>query len=144
VNKWKYRLIYNNYFGGVTALSKEQFENVNGFSNSFYGWGGEDDDLFHRVEKKGYGVFRYPGNIGRYSMLKHGKVDMNENLDSMMEKSKKDLLTDDGLTTLHYKKLNERLSPLHTWILVKLPPAPPKRQVIISGCQTLFVDSISH
>lgn len=74
VNKWKYRLIYNNYFGGVTALSKEQFENINGFANSFYGWGGEDDDLYHRVEEKGYKIVRYPGNIGRYSMLKHDKV----------------------------------------------------------------------
>ena len=54
----------------MTALTKEQFEDVNGF----YGWGGEDDDLFHRVTKKGYSVFRYPGNIGRYSMLKHDKV----------------------------------------------------------------------
>ena len=58
----------------MTALTKEQFEDVNGFSNGFYGWGGEDDDLFHRVTKKGYSVFRYPGNIGRYSMLKHDKV----------------------------------------------------------------------
>ena len=47
----------------------------------------------------------------------------------MMEKSKKDLLTDDGLTTLQYKKLNEKLLPTHTWLLVKLPPPPPKRQV---------------
>jgi hypothetical protein len=128
VNKWKYRLIYGNYFGGVSALSKEQFENVNGFSNSFYGWGGEDDDLFHRVEKKGYPVFRYPGNIGRYSMLKHDKVDMNENLDSMMELSKMDMLTADGLSTMQYKKINEKMLPTHTWILAKLPPPPPKKQ----------------
>ncbi len=113
----------------MTALSKEQFEDVNGFSNKFYGWGGEDDDLYHRVSKKNYPVFRYPGNIGRYAMLKHGKVDMNENLDSMMDKSKKDLLTDDGLSTLSYKKLNERLFPAYTWILAKLPPAPPKKPV---------------
>ena len=55
---------------------------------------------------------------------------MNEDLDSMMEKSKKDLLTDDGLTTLQYKKLNEKLLPTHTWLLVKLPPPPPKKQVL--------------
>ena len=48
----------------------------------------------------------------------------------MMEKSKKDLLTDDGLTTLQYKKLNEKLLPTHTWLLVKLPPPPPKKQVL--------------
>ena len=47
----------------------------------------------------------------------------------MMEMSKKDMLTDDGLTTLQYKKLNEKLLPTHTWVLVKLPPPPPKKQV---------------
>ena len=30
------------------ALSKGQFEHVNGFSNQFYGWGGEDDDMYRR------------------------------------------------------------------------------------------------
>ena len=74
VNKWKYRLIYKNYFGGVTALTKAQFEEINGFSNGFYGWGGEDDDLYHRVDEKKWKIFRYPGNIARFSMLKHDKV----------------------------------------------------------------------
>lgn len=39
------RLRYSGYFGGVTALSREQFFKVNGFSNNYWGWGGEDDDL---------------------------------------------------------------------------------------------------
>lgn len=29
-------------------MTKEQYETVNGFSNIFYGWGGEDDDLYNR------------------------------------------------------------------------------------------------
>lgn len=78
VNKWKYRLSYGTYFGGVTALSKDQFVKANGFANSFYGWGGEDDDLYHRVvQLQKFGVFRYPGNVGRFSMLKHEKVRSN-------------------------------------------------------------------
>ena len=40
-----FRLRYSGYFGGVTALSREQFFKVNGFSNNYWGWGGEDDDL---------------------------------------------------------------------------------------------------
>lgn len=42
------RIPYAGLFGGVTAFTKAQFELVNGFSNQFYGWGGEDDDMLKR------------------------------------------------------------------------------------------------
>lgn len=40
-----------NYFGGIVAFSKHQFESINGFPNNFWGWGGEDDELIKRVKK---------------------------------------------------------------------------------------------
>jgi predicted glycosyltransferase involved in capsule biosynthesis len=39
------------YFGGVVSFSKELFSKINGFPNNFWGWGGEDDELFARIEK---------------------------------------------------------------------------------------------
>ena len=36
------------YFGGVNAFNSTQFEAMNGFPNNFWGWGGEDDELFKR------------------------------------------------------------------------------------------------
>eukprot|EP01038_Epipyxis_sp_PR26KG_P013138 gene13138-17606_t len=39
------------YFGGVVAFSKEQFVSINGFPNNFWGWGGEDDELFLRSKE---------------------------------------------------------------------------------------------
>ena len=43
-----FRLPYATIFGGAEAFRKEHFEEINGFSNRFWGWGGEDDDLFLR------------------------------------------------------------------------------------------------
>jgi hypothetical protein len=34
-------LPYDGIFGGVCALNKTHFEKINGFSNIFFGWGGE-------------------------------------------------------------------------------------------------------
>lgn len=42
------RLPYASYFGGVSGLSKAQFLRINGFPNEYWGWGGEDDDIFNR------------------------------------------------------------------------------------------------
>ena len=42
------RVAYSSVFGGVTSFTSEQFITVNGFSNDFYGWGGEDDDMYNR------------------------------------------------------------------------------------------------
>ena len=43
-----FRLLYRQIFGGATAFTEDQFESVNGFSNEFYGYGGEDDDMYKR------------------------------------------------------------------------------------------------
>jgi len=127
VNKWKYRLQYKNYFGGVTTVSRDQFKKINGFANMFYGWGGEDDDLNHRITKFNLTVNRTPAHMARFIMLKHDKVHMNEDLQNLMSKSKTNQLDSDGLTTLKYKKIQEKNLPLYTWILVDLPKAPPKK-----------------
>jgi len=43
-----YRLPYSTLFGGAEALTNSQFTKMNGFSNDFWGWGGEDDDISAR------------------------------------------------------------------------------------------------
>ena len=43
-----YETTFFDYFGGVTMFNKEDFESINGFSNEYWGWGFEDDDLLIR------------------------------------------------------------------------------------------------
>ena len=43
-----HRLPYRGIIGGVAAMRREQFYKINGYSNKFFGWGGEDDDLYGR------------------------------------------------------------------------------------------------
>jgi len=45
-------------YGGVNLFNKEDFIKINGFSNEFWGWGGEDDDLLKRVFSLGFNVNR--------------------------------------------------------------------------------------
>ena len=42
------RTLFDEYFGGVTAFPVNIFKQINGYSNKFYGWGFEDDDLLLR------------------------------------------------------------------------------------------------
>ena len=37
------------YFGGIVAFNKQMFNKINGFPNNFWGWGGEDDELYKRT-----------------------------------------------------------------------------------------------
>ncbi len=43
---------YVEFTGGVFLISKEHFEQSNGFSDEYWGWGFEDIDLLHRMKKK--------------------------------------------------------------------------------------------
>jgi beta-1,4-galactosyltransferase 1 len=52
-SQFDYGLRYMEYFGGCVLFTKEQFEKVNGYSNGYWNWGMEDDDLFWRVKKNG-------------------------------------------------------------------------------------------
>ena len=42
---------FESYFGGITLFPSELFEKINGFSNLYWGWGFEDDDLRYRCIK---------------------------------------------------------------------------------------------
>jgi len=46
------KLPFPHYFGGVTLFPIEDFKLINGYSNNYWGWGFEDDDLLYRCVKR--------------------------------------------------------------------------------------------
>jgi hypothetical protein len=56
------------YFGGVVAMSLDDYRRVNGYSNGYWGWGFEDLDLQMRVVHAGLSMERRDGN---YRVLRH-------------------------------------------------------------------------
>jgi hypothetical protein len=54
LSKYDYGINYDQYFGGVILFTKEQVERTNGYSNEYWDWGQEDDDLFWRCYYEGY------------------------------------------------------------------------------------------
>ena len=51
VSRWKYRLTYPSYLGGIVVISPGTFLEIGGFSNKFWYWGGEDDDIYCRITR---------------------------------------------------------------------------------------------
>jgi hypothetical protein len=53
LSKYSYKMGYDQYFGGVVLFNKEHVEKTNGYSNDYWDWGQEDDDLFWRCYFEG-------------------------------------------------------------------------------------------
>ncbi|XP_050392289.1 beta-1,4-N-acetylgalactosaminyltransferase bre-4 [Patella vulgata] len=119
IDKMKYRLPYNQLFGGVSAMTKEQFETVNGFSNSYFGWGGEDDDMYNRIAHNKMSIIRYSSEVARYKMMSHAKEAPNPVRGTLLKDGQKRFKID-GLNSLQYEVLQITRRKLFTWILVNI------------------------
>ncbi|XP_061566402.1 beta-1,4-galactosyltransferase 4-like isoform X2 [Cololabis saira] len=111
-NSTGYKLRYQNNFGGVTAFTREQFQKVNGFPNVYWGWGGEDDDLYTRVRLQNMKIVRPPADVARYTMMFHKGDPGNEKNPKRMKllQQTSSLMKTDGINSCSYKTLSvERL-----------------------------------
>ena len=65
------RLPYDNFFGAVTGFTTGNMRQINGFPNVYWGWGGEDDEIWQRVRYAGLPVSRMKGRNGYYDVIMH-------------------------------------------------------------------------
>ncbi|KAM9319291.1 beta-1,4-galactosyltransferase 3-like [Gastrophryne carolinensis] len=127
MDKFQYSLPYWAYFGGVSALTPDQFMKINGFPNNYWGWGGEDDDIATRIRLAGMSLARTPLSLGRYKMIPHERDTGNE------ENIKRfDLLVntrrtwrDDGMNSLVFRAISREAAALYTNVTVDIGDAPP-------------------
>uniref|UniRef100_A0A8C5SHZ6 Beta-1,4-galactosyltransferase n=1 Tax=Laticauda laticaudata TaxID=8630 RepID=A0A8C5SHZ6_LATLA len=131
MNKFKYKLPYYQYFGGVSALTPDQYMKINGFPNQYWGWGGEDDDISMRVRFRGMKILRPPVSVGHYKMVKHQGDQGNE-----QNPHRFDLLirtyrswSQDGMNSLSYKLLSKELLPLYTNITADIGTNPQATKI---------------
>nr|XP_033960788.1 LOW QUALITY PROTEIN: beta-1,4-galactosyltransferase 1-like [Pseudochaenichthys georgianus] len=120
VDKFGFRLPYTQCFGGVSSMSKEQFLKINGFPNNYWGWGGEDDDIFNRFSYKGMSISRPSGEIGKYRMIRHnGDKNNKPNLQRFSRIAHTlETMSSDGISSLSYSLVKKEKLDLYTRIHV--------------------------
>ncbi|CAF1151412.1 unnamed protein product [Rotaria sordida] len=126
VDKFNYKLLYSTLFGGVTAFSLSDFVGTHGYPTVYWGWGGEDDDMYLRVVKKlKKSITRYPMEIARYKMVRthdHTSGKANPHRHTILY-SKYDYNLD-GINATNYTLHNIEFYKLFTLINVTLTEEP--------------------
>lgn len=103
---------HEEYFGGVTIFDKGSYNKINGFSNEFWGWGAEDDDLRNRVIWAGMKPERRKNRFTtlshfRYAALPGTKPDVPRNRELLWDLMKNpEYYKTEGLNTLSYELLS--------------------------------------
>ncbi|XP_056122263.1 beta-1,4-galactosyltransferase 3 [Rhinichthys klamathensis goyatoka] len=122
MDKFGYKLPYKMYFGGVSALTPDQYLKMNGFPNNYWGWGGEDDDIGIRVSLGGMLISRPSLKVGRYKMIKHKHDkgnEVNPKRFNMLAKTRH-TWKNDGMNTVDYEIVSRDYQPLFTNITVNI------------------------
>jgi hypothetical protein len=109
---WKTKYNFYTFFGGINSFNKEDFEKINGFPNTFYGWGGEDDAIFNRIAINDIPIYK-PKISNNFSESLIQDLDKNENEDSKGSNvyKKRKIIEDlknwkyDGLNSLKFEIL---------------------------------------
>ncbi|KAL3884623.1 hypothetical protein ACJMK2_024750 [Sinanodonta woodiana] len=111
---------YYGFHGGIVGFTPEQYKKVNGFSNLYFGWGSEDDDLGIRVQTSGMIYVRPKEEIGKYVALSHARdVGNQESPNSFgLVRNVPVRQMEDGVETIRFKRFALEYQQLYTWLLI--------------------------
>ncbi|XP_066476377.1 beta-1,4-galactosyltransferase 3-like isoform X2 [Tiliqua scincoides] len=132
IDKLQYSLPYWSFFGGVYALSPEHYMKMNGFPNTYWDHGGEDDDIAERIRLAGMKIVRTPLYLGRYKKMDYGEPSGSaESFRRPARINTRYTWKDDGMNSLDFKVLAKQKYPLYTNITVHIGATsvlPPEGQ----------------
>ncbi|KAL4640248.1 beta-1,4-galactosyltransferase 1-like isoform X1 [Arapaima gigas] len=120
MDKFGYKLPYKQYFGGVSALSKNQYLKINGFPNNYWGWGGEDDDIYNRINYRRMLISRPDSEVGKCRMIRHSRDEKNDANPQRFNRiaHTRETMNRDGINSLVYQVLKVEKDKLYTKITV--------------------------
>ncbi|BES87522.1 Galactosyl_T_2 [Nesidiocoris tenuis] len=125
VDEFAYELPYHELAGGVFAIRTEHFLKVNGYSNLYWGWGAEDDDMGLRVEEVFGSIQRPPSQVGRYFSVPHAKKRPSpRTIRRELVKTASTRYRVDGLTSVKYKLKRIETKPQYTHVLIDVGRVP--------------------
>lgn len=115
VEQFGWKKPYSNYFGGVTLFNKEDFLKINGYSNEYWGWGAEDDDVLLRCEREGLEIQRKNSIFESMFHKPNGPnhEHYKENVNKLNQFSKddkyKNMHKEEGYTSLNYDIIDKEI-----------------------------------
>ncbi|KAJ7402903.1 Beta-1,4-galactosyltransferase 3 [Pitangus sulphuratus] len=127
MDKFQYILPYKTFFGGVSALTPDHYMKMNGFPNTYWGDGGEDDDIATRIRLAGMKIVRTPPHLGRYKVMNYDEeTEMQEpwRRPTSQHNTRKTWKAD-GMNSLQFRLLSRIKHPLYTKITVDIGYVPP-------------------
>jgi len=107
IDKYHYTVPWLGITGGVMAFTQSQYEAVNGFSNEYWGWGCEDDDMFVRIvdsclhlEQADKRYYKYKMIVHQYEKSYKGDSELDDYFRFKMASSANLRKSQDGISNL--------------------------------------------
>uniref|UniRef100_A0A0X3NQA2 Beta-1,4-galactosyltransferase n=1 Tax=Schistocephalus solidus TaxID=70667 RepID=A0A0X3NQA2_SCHSO len=115
----KTRWWYRSFLGAATAFTLRHVEQINGASNVFYGWGGEDDELAIRLRLNKIPVVRSRGNAGIFEEFDayHPRDKNPDRRKLLTERNTTSTWKHDGIKQTRYNLLSRHDYKHFIWIL---------------------------
>jgi len=125
INNMNYEPLDYDSTAAILSIKTADYVKINGHSNLFWGWGGEDDDLAKRLTSQHYIIERLDPNVDRYTMLSHAKEEpANHNEVFRLLKKSKRRWPMDGFKQKAWTVISVEKRPLYYHLLVDVGKSP--------------------